>query len=76
MFKEALFFHLNVVPLSPATRERRQQCPLGSGLDLAKSALTLLTRNLRAKSCTGTNFLSLSLIVIVIVIVTVTVVVI
>ena len=30
-----------------ATRERRQQCPLGGGLDLATSTLTLLTRNLR-----------------------------
>ena len=61
MFKEALLFHLDVVPLSPATRERRQQCPLGGGLDVATSTLTLLTRNLRAKSCTGTNFLGLSL---------------
>ena len=41
------WFHLHVVLLSPATRERRQQCPLGGGLDLATSTLTLLTRNLR-----------------------------
>ena len=46
----------------PATREMHQQCPLGGGLDLATSTLTSLTRNLRAKPCTGTEFLVLSLI--------------
>ena len=55
------WFHLHVVPHSPATRERRQQCPLEGGLDLATSTLTLLARNLRAKSCKGTNFFGLSL---------------
>ena len=47
---------------SPATREMHQERPLGGGRDLATSTLTSLTRNLRAKPCTGTEFSGLSLI--------------
>ena len=54
------WFHLHVVPLSPLAKGA-SNVHWGGGLDLATSTLTLLTRNLRAKSCTGTNFLGLSL---------------